>query len=122
VSKLGTFAVACIIGTGVAASAAAQDKAASTAAPQDMPGLPRPGPEHALYKQMAGIWDAKVETFMDPAAPPAVSSGVETARVGCGGLCLITDFQGLFVMGPPSTPPRPFEGHGTDTGDVGKMK
>jgi hypothetical protein len=47
---------------------------------------------------------------------------VETNRVGCGGLCLITDFKGSFVMGPPGTPATPFEGHGTETYDQGKKK
>jgi hypothetical protein len=87
-----------------------------------MPPLPKPGPEHAIFKDVAGTWDAKVESFMAPGAPPSVSSGVETSRVGCRGLCSITDFKSSFVMGPPPTPPTPFEGHGTETYDISKKR
>jgi len=81
---------------------------------QGMPPLPQPGPEHALYKDAAGTWDARVESFMGP-GEPMVSTGVEVNRVGCGGLCLISDFEGSF-MGTK------FEGHGTDTWDPAKKK
>ena len=36
---------------------------------QDMP-MPKPGPEHKLFDMDAGTWDATVETFMAPGAPP----------------------------------------------------
>ena len=88
-SKLGTFAVAGAIALGLAATGAGQDKAASPAAPQGMPPLPTPGPEHAIYKEMAGTWDAKVETFMDPAAPPADSPATYT-RAGSTAKSFIT--------------------------------
>ena len=122
-----TFAVACTLVLGLGALVAAQDKpskpaAAPAATSQGMPPLPRPGPEHAIFKDGAGTWDATVESFMVPGAPPSVSKGVETSRVGCGGLCLITDFKGSFTMGPPPAPPTTFEGHGTDTYDMGKKK
>lgn len=83
-SKLKTFVAVCTVVLGLAGLATAQG----------MPPMPKPGPEHAIFKDVAGIWDAKVESFMAPGAPPSVSSGLETARVGCGGLCMITDFKG----------------------------
>jgi len=83
-------------------------------AAQDMPPLPQPGPEHAVYKEAAGTWDARVESFMGP-GEPMVSTGVEVNRVGCSGLCLISNFEGSF-MGTK------FEGHGTDTWDPAKKK
>lgn len=83
-------------------------------AAQDMPPLPKPGEAHAIFEDVAGTWDAKVETFMGP-GEPAVSTGVEVNRVGCGGLCLISNFEGSF-MGAK------FEGHGTDTWDPAKKK
>jgi uncharacterized protein DUF1579 len=95
---------------------------AGLAAAQGMPPMPKPGPEHALFKDVAGTWDAKVESFMVPGAPASVSSGTETARVACGGMCLLTEFKGSFVMGPPKAPPTPFDGHGTETYDQGKKK
>ena len=102
--NLGTLVVVCAAIVGLATVAAAQE----------MPPLPKPGPEHAIFKDVAGTWDAKVETWMGP-GEPAVSTGVETERIGCGGLCLISDFEGVF-MG------QTFEGHGTDTWDPQKGK
>lgn len=119
--KLGTFTLVCAVVVGLGGLAAAQEqKPAAPAAAPEMPPLPKPGPEHAIFKDAAGTWDAKVEAFMAPGAPPSESAGVETSRVGCGGLCLITDFKGSFTMGPGA--PIPFEGHGTDTYDMVKKK
>ena len=81
--KLPTFIVACTVVLAVVGLATAQDKPAG--APQ-MPPLPKPGPEHALFKDGAGTWDAKVESFMVPGAPPSVSKGVRppaSAAVAC---------------------------------------
>src|SRR5262245_58779830 len=80
-----------------------------------MPPLPKPGPEHAILKMSEGVWDAKVESWMAPGAPPVTSTGTETNRIGCGGLCLITDFKGSFMN-------QPFAGHGTETYDTAKKK
>jgi hypothetical protein len=85
------------------------------AAGQDMPPMPKPGPEHAVFKQDEGTWDATVEMFM-PGAPPMTSKGVETNTIGCGGLCLITDFKGEFMPGTS------FHGHGTAAYDSTKKK
>lgn len=82
---------------------------------QDMPPMPKPGPEHAVLKNDEGIWDATVEMFM-PGAPPMTSKGVETNTIGCNGLCLITDFKGELMPGAT------FHGHGTTTYDVAKRK
>jgi len=115
VKKLALSLCAAVVA--VAAVAVAQDKTP----PAGMPPLPKPGPEHAIFKQVAGTWDAKVESFMAPGAPQSVSTGVETVRVGCGGLCSITDFKGSFAMAP-GAPATPFEGHGTETYDTAKKK
>jgi len=86
----------------------------SRAAAQSPPA-PKPGPEHELLKEDVGTWDAKVEMFMAPGQPPAASTGTETNTMGCGGLCLITDFK-ADMMGTP------FHGHGTTTYDPAKKK
>ena len=80
---------------------------------QEMP-MPKPGPEHKVLEMDAGTWDATVEMFM-PGAPPAVSKGVETNSMGCGGLCLISDFKA--TMGGQA-----FHGHGTTAWDPAKKK
>jgi len=82
---------------------------------QEMPPLPRPGPEHELLKTDAGTWDAVVEVMASPGAPPSKATGVETNVIGCGGLCLITDFKSE-MMG------QPFQGHGLTTYDMAKKK
>ena len=79
------------------------------------PPMPKPGPEHELFKQDAGTWDATVESWMAPGAPPMTSKAVETNVVGCGGLCLVTDFKADFGG-------MPFDGHGTSAYDSTKKK
>jgi len=69
---------------------------------QEMPQLPKPGPEQAVLQSDAGVWDATVEMFMMPGGAPATSQGIETNTVGCGGMCLLGMFQGE-MMGQPFT-------------------
>jgi hypothetical protein len=89
--------------------------AGPVAAQQGMP-MPKPGPEHMVFKQDEGTWDAVVEMFMGPGAPPMTSKGVETNVLGCGSLCLISDFKGEMAPG------QAFHGHGTTTWDGAKKK
>jgi hypothetical protein len=98
------LAVVSILGAGVP-NASAQ-----------MPPPPKPGPEHAVFKMDVGTWDAVVETMQAPGAPPAKSKGVEVNTLGCGGLCLISDFKGELAPGAA------FHGHGVTTWDVTKKK
>jgi hypothetical protein len=85
------------------------------AAGQEM-ALPKPGPEHQLLKQDEGTWDATVEIFAAPGQPPLKSKGVETNTLGCGGLCLISDFKGEMMPG------QVFHGHGVTVYDPSKKK
>jgi hypothetical protein len=78
-------------------------------------GMPTPGPEHKVLEMDAGTWDATVEVTMAPGAAPMVSQGSETNTMGCGGLCLISDFKSM-IGGAP------FHGHGTSTWDPAKRK
>ena len=97
---------ALVIGLAVPVVAAAQ------AGP---PPMPKPGPEHALFNMDAGTWDATVEVTMAPGAKPETSKGVEVNTIGCGGLCMISDFKSE-MMG------MAFHGHGTTTWDVVKKR
>lgn len=83
---------------------------------QQMPPMPKAGPEHEILKMDAGTWDATVELTPGPGAPPMTSKGVEVNTVGCGGLCLITDFKGEAMPGVA------FHGHGVTTWDAVKKK
>lgn len=86
------------------------------AAAQQAPPMPKPGPEHEVLKMDVGTWDAAVESFQGPGQPPAKSKGVEVNTIGCGGLCLITDFKGELMPGVS------FQGHGVATWDAPKKK
>jgi hypothetical protein len=110
-TMLAVFALGIVVG--LAAPAAAQGSEGQGAG---MPPMPKPGPEHDLFKHDEGTWDATVETFMAPGAAPMVSKGVETNTIGCGGLCLITDFKGEMMPG------QTFHGHGTAAWDPAKKK
>jgi hypothetical protein len=100
----------CRVAVAIAAGAAVSGAAVA----QDMP-MPKPGPEHKVLEMDAGTWDATVETFIPGAPQPMVSKGTETNSMGCGGLCLISDFKG--TMGSTT-----FHGHGTTAWDPGKKK
>ncbi|MBK5295980.1 MAG: DUF1579 domain-containing protein [Vicinamibacteria bacterium] len=84
----------------------------SSAYAQGMPPMPTPGPEHAVLKMDEGTWDAVIELAGPPGAPAMTSKGVEVDTIGCGGLCLITDFKGEMMPG------MTFHGHGTTTYDT----
>ena len=81
---------------------------------QQAPPMPKPGPEHAVFTMDVGTWNAVVEATQGPDAPPATSKGVEVNTIGCGGLCLISDFKGELMPGAA------FHGHGIMTWDVTK--
>jgi hypothetical protein len=89
---------------------------AVVAAQQQGPPMPKPGPEHAILKMDVGTWDATVEMIPGPGAPPMTSKGVEVNTLGCGGLCLISDFKGELMPGVA------FHGHGTTAWDAAKKK
>ena len=88
---------------------------ATAASAQQGPPMPKPGPEQEPMKMDVGSWDAVVEFVMAPGAPPQTIKGVEINRMGCGGMCLITDFKG---EGSGMT----FEGHGVMVWDNLKKK
>ena len=85
-------------------------------AAQDMPPMPKPGPEHEVLKMDEGTWDAVIEIFPGPGAAPMTSKGVEVNTLGCGGLCLISDFKGEMMPGAT------FHGHGTTVWDPARKK
>jgi Protein of unknown function (DUF1579) len=97
------------------AAPAARAVFAHAVQPPAAPPMPKPGPEHQLFKEDEGQWDAVVEVFVAPGQPPMQSKGIETNRIGCGGLCLITDFKSE-MMG------QPFEGHGATAWNPEKKK
>jgi hypothetical protein len=71
--------------------------------------LPVPGPEHEALKQFVGKWDAKTKSGGDE------SVGVISYRLECGGLWLVSEFEGEFGG-------RKFEGRGLDGYDPVKKK
>lgn len=75
---------------------------------------PTPGPEHEMLRKDVGTWDATVEMFMAPGAPPEVSKGTETVTM-LGAFWQLTEFKSE-MMG------QPFEGRGTTGYDPAKKK
>lgn len=120
-AALGALSIVCLVlGTAnaqekkKAPAPGAKKAAAPAAAPQGMPPLPKPGPEHEVLKGEVGTWDATVESWEKPGAPPTVSKGVETNTL-MDGMWLVTDFKGEFMN-------IPFNGHGVAGYDSGKKK
>jgi uncharacterized protein DUF1579 len=97
----------------VAAAAYAQEKKPSPPPPAG-PELPKPGPEHAILKEQAGVWDATVQSWMAPGQPPMTSKGVETNTM-LGDFWLLSDFKSE-MMGAP------FRGQGMLGYDPAKKK
>lgn len=89
--------------------------AAQSGGQQTPPPMPKPGPEQEILKMDEGTWDAVVEFTMAPGQPPQTSKGVEVNTMGCGGMCLISDFKGE-AMGAS------FQGHGVMAWDSTKKK
>jgi hypothetical protein len=83
---------------------------------QQGPPMPKPGPEHQVFKMDAGTWDATLEINPAPGAPQMTAKGVEVNTIGCGGLCMITDFNAEMMPG------MQFHGHGVTTWDAVKKK
>jgi hypothetical protein len=79
-----------------------------------MPPMPQPGPEHEMLKKDVGTWDATVEMFMEPGAPPSVSKGTEVVSM-LGGFWQTSEFKSV-MMG------QPFEGRGATGYDPAKKK
>ena len=71
-------------------------------------GQVAPGPEHAVLKRMEGTWTARVKMG------DQVSDATASYKMECGGLWLISDFQGQ--MGGEK-----FQGRGMDGYDPGKQ-
>ena len=88
------LAVAAVL---AAAPAFAQESRPS--ARPEAPAMPTPGPEHAVLKDLAGTWDATVESFAAPGQPPMLAKGIETGTM-VGGFWLVSDFKSE-VMGQP---------------------
>lgn len=88
----------------------------SVSAAAQMPPMPKPGPDQEVLAKDAGTWDAVVEMSPAPGAPPMTSKGVEVSTMGCGGMCLITDFTGEMMPGVM------FKGHGLTAYDSTKKK
>jgi len=72
-------------------------------------GAPTPGPEHEHLKKLEGTWNAKIK--MGDTESPATA----TYKMVCGGMWLMSDFQGQFGD-------QKFSGQGLDGYDPEKKK
>ncbi len=60
---------------------------------------PTPGVEHQKLAQDVGVWDAKVQVWLDPDAEPEVNKAVEKNQM-MGDFWLVSEFKGS-MMGAP---------------------
>ena len=86
----------------------------SRAATAQEPELSKPGPEHAVLKEMEGTWDAVMTMPGAPKDAPA-SKGKAVYKMELGGLWLTSTFEGDFGGAK-------FEGRGIDGYDQFKKK
>src|SRR5687767_13742264 len=89
---------------GIAVLSATAVIAAQAGTQPQGPPMPKPGPEHAMFKMEEVTWNAIVEFLPAPGAPPMTSKGVEVNTIWCMGLCLISDFKAEVESGA-------FQGH-----------
>jgi hypothetical protein len=94
--------------------ATAQDKKEVTLPKVAETQVLAPGREQDLLKRDIGVWDATIETTMEPGGKPNVTKGTETNTM-LGGRWLISDFKGE-MMGIP------FQGHSVMGYDPAKKK
>jgi hypothetical protein len=71
---------------------------------------PKPGPEHEILKQNEGTWIAATKM-----PDGTESKGESTSKMECGGLWLVTNFEGDFGG-------MKFQGKGLDSYDPAKKK
>jgi len=101
--KLATLLVLTLLiaSVAIAADTPKADKAAQQkAAMEAMMKAATPGDAHKKLNAMVGTFDAKVKMWMDPAAPPAESSGKAVNEWVLGGRWVQQRFDGTF-MGQP---------------------
>jgi len=73
------------------------------------PEMPKPGPEHAKFKDLVGTWEATMDIG------GMKSTGTMTWKMEMGGFYLMSEFKGEFSG-------MKFEGRGIDTYDTMKKK
>jgi hypothetical protein len=56
--------------------------------------LGTPGAEHKMMEKMAGRWEAKVRSWMEPDNPPMESTGISESKLVLGGRFLQQEFTG----------------------------
>jgi hypothetical protein len=73
------------------------------------PPPPKPGPEHAVFKEREGTWDAAIK------AGEGISKGTMVYKLDLGGLWLVSNFKA--DLGG-----QPFQGKGLDGYDPARKK
>jgi hypothetical protein len=97
----GAVALAVLVGS-VLAQEQPKMSAEQKAAMEAMMKAGTPGEAHKQLSSMVGTWNAKVTMWMDPAAPPMVSTGTSTNKWVLGKRWVRQDYSGTF-MGKPFT-------------------
>jgi hypothetical protein len=64
--------------------------------------LATPGAPHKVLASMAGTWNARMTSWMEPGGPPVESKGISESKMILGGRFLHMDYTGD-MMGSPFT-------------------
>ena len=73
----------------------------SAAEMQQMMELGKPSENHKLLAGMAGDWTYTVKVWMDPTAPPTISTGTATRKMVMDGRFCIAEHSGKFQLPGP---------------------
>lgn len=100
--KLKVWLATCAIVLSSLAAVAQEQKMSpeQKAAMEAMVKAATPGEAHKKLSSMAGTWNTKVTMWMQPGAPPQVSTGTSTNKWVLGGRWMQETFDGTF-MGKP---------------------
>lgn len=101
-TKFGRFAATIAVAVGLAASAAAQDKAKKGAPDEKammeaMQKAMTPGDGQKKLEPLVGTFEAKVRTWMDPSQPPEDTVGTSVNTWALGDRYVQTKFEGIFM-------------------------
>lgn len=82
---------------------------------QDSTKMATQRPADEVLLRQIGTWQATVTVFEHPGHPGRSYSGITTNKLGCGGRCLVSEYNS-------QANGQPFEGHGLIAFDQGKQK
>ena len=112
-------------GTWLANAVLAQEKDASpdpAEAMAKMVELGQPGANHKLLAELVGTWDCKITFWMEPGAPPSVSSGTAVRKPIMDGRYFVMDTVAKMEMPGPDGQMHPVDYKGMEIDGYDNMQ